>query len=182
MIRYLSLFCVAALPAFAQNLPAPRPMDQMHGDCGAFAMDVSREVALWASGSLDAGTAGAESGSGPMLAPGVLAHVALQPQSAVTFAVAPGQDRGAADHYAGHLRLTIPEAGLWRVAASNGLWFDAVSGGAIVDSSTFEMQTGCAGPFKVVVFDLPAGEVDFQFNGSPSPMVEVVALPWAMPE
>ena len=50
---------------------------------------------------------------------------------------------------------------------------------AIVPTAAFEMQTGCRTPFKVVVFDLPAGEVALQFNGSPTAEVEVVVLPWA---
>lgn len=174
----LSLLLVLAAPVAAQQLPAARPMGEMHGDCSAFAMDIAREAALWAAGPTETVAASADAGGAPGVTPGVLAAVTLQPQPSVTFTVAPGQDRGAPDRFAGHLRVTIPQAGLWRVAASNGLWFDAVAGGAIVESGAFEMQTGCAAPFKVVVFDLPAGEVALQFNGSPSAEVGVAVLPW----
>lgn len=176
--RLIVLCLLGAAPALAQDLPAPRAMEQMHGDCGAFAMDVSREAALWTAGPSASLAAGADAAAAPELAPGVLASVALPPQSSVTFPVAPGQDRDGPDLFAGHLRVTIPTAGLWRVAASNGLWFDAVADGAIIESRAFEMQTGCTAPFKVVVFDLPAGEVALQFIGSPAPGVEVAVLPW----
>lgn len=172
-----ALAALICAPALAQDLPGPRPMDQMRGDCAAFALDVRREAALWASPAT-ALTASAEAPSAPVLTAGTLAALTLLPQGEVAFAVAPEQDRGAPDRFAGHLRLTIPEAGLWRIAASNGLWYDAVVDGALVPSAAFEMQTQCRSPFKVVVFDLPAGEVSLQFNGSPAPMVEVLVLPW----
>lgn len=174
----LALSVILATPVLAQDIPAPRPMDQMRGDCAAFALDVTREAALWAAGPRTALTASAAASGAPALATGTLARLALLPQTEMQFAVTPEQDRGGAGRHAGHLRLEVPQAGLWRVAASNGLWFDAVAGGAILPSSAFEMQTGCGAPFKVVVFELPAGAVTLQFNGSPSPQVEVVALPW----
>lgn len=176
----LCLLALAA-PTLAHDapLPQPRPMDQMRGVCADFALDVGRESAAWAAGSVVQTEAGTDAASAPGFAAGELARLSLHPQASVNFALPPEQDRGGDDRFAGHARIAIPAAGLWRVSASNGLWYDAVVDGAIVHSAAFEMQTQCATPFKVVVFDLPAGELSLQFNGSHSPSVEVLALPWA---
>lgn len=168
-----------ALRAEEAALPEPRPMDQMKGACGDFAMDVTREATAWAGPAAAAVTAARAQGEAPAILPGVVVPVALHPHPEVVFDVPPERDRSASGTFSGHLRVILPEAGLWRVAASNGLWFDAVVGGAIVPSAAFEMQTQCSAPFKVVVFDLPAGPVDLQFNGSPAPEVQVMVLPWA---
>ncbi|MFN4202210.1 MAG: hypothetical protein ACK4GM_04050 [Tabrizicola sp.] len=174
---------IAALPAAGlaheTPLPEPRPMDQMQGPCSDFAMDIEREAAAWASPAVASVTAATARSEAPEIVPGAVVPVALHPHPEVEFDVAPEKDRGTPDKFSGHVRVTLPEAGLWRVAASNGLWFDAVVGGAIVPSAAFEMQTQCSAPFKVVVFDLPAGPVDLQFNGSPAPEVQVMVLPWA---
>lgn len=174
----LSLLSAPAL-AHDAPLPGPRPFDAMRGPCADFAMDITREAGVWAAGPAARLTVGAEAGTAPDFAPGTLAQLALHPHPAVSFTVAPEQDRGSADTFSGHARVTIPTPGLWRVAASNGLWYDVVADGAIVPSAAFEMQTQCAAPFKVVVFDLPAGEVALQVNGSRTPEVELVVLPWA---
>lgn len=160
-------------------LPAPRPFDAMRGPCTDFAMDISREVEVWTAGPVVQADAGAEAAAASLFAAGELARLALHPHPEVDFAIAPEQDRGADDNFSGHARVTIPTAGLWRVAASNGLWYDVVVDGAIVPSAAFEMQTQCGTPFKVVVFGLSAGEVALQFNGSRSAMVEVLVLPWS---
>ncbi|MBN8294832.1 hypothetical protein JI664_22870 [Rhodobacter sp. NTK016B] len=177
----LSLLVPVALiatAASAHDLPGPRPFAQMRGDCSAFAMDVSQEAALWADAPTATVSASARASAARSVAPGVLASLTLRPQGEVSFPVPPGQDRNGPDRFAGHVTVTIPESGLWRVAASNSLWFDAVSEGAILETGAFEMQTGCATPFKVVVFDLQAGEVALQFNGSPTEHVEIAVLPW----
>lgn len=168
-------------PAFAQdaNLPAPRPFDEMRGPCTDFAMDISREVQSWAAHPPVQMPASAQPDDALTLRAGEVFGLVLYPHPDVSFDVEPEQNRGADDNFSGHARVTIPTAGLWRVAASNGLWYDVVVDGAIVPSAAFEMQTQCATPFKVVVFDLPAGEVALQFNGSRSAGVEVLVLPWS---
>ena len=173
------IFASSAALAQEMPLPGPRPFEQMRGDCADFAMDVARETAAWASAEVaQVATTAGQDGS-PVIPTGQLTRLALHPHGNVTFAVAPEQDRGGPEKFSGHLRVTVPHAGLWRVAASNGLWFDAVLGDAIVPTVAFEMQTQCRTPFKVVVFDLPAGEVALQFNGSATAEVEVIVLPWA---
>ncbi len=167
-----------AAPAHDMPLPGPRPFEEMRGGCADFAMDVTREAAAWAAGPRAEVAAAAAPGAAPVVAAATLTQVALRPHPEVAFAPPPEQDRGAPDRFAGHVRVAVPKAGLWRVAASNGLWFDAVADGRILPSAAFEMQTRCAGPFKVVVFDLPAGEVALQFNGSPTAAVAVLLLPW----
>lgn len=185
--RKSSLLCVLAVmavPAMAQDipLPGPRPFDQMRGTCGDFAMDIRQETAAWAAGqTAEQIEASATEDDSPMIAARQLTRLILRPHEEVSFRIPPEQDRGAPEKFSGHARVTIPEPGLWRIAASNGLWFDAVSDGAIVPTGAFEMQTQCKGPFKIVVFDLPAGDVALQFNGSPTAQVEVIVLPWVGP-
>lgn len=180
LLAVLSL-TLASLPVQAQDiaLPPPRPFEQMKGDCSAFAMDIGREAAAWAAGPIRTIAAGTDPQAATPIAVGELSRVGLHPHAEVRFPVPPEQDRSTDSTFSGHLRVTIPTAGLWRVAASNGLWFDMVVAGARVPSAAFEMQTGCTAPFKVVVFDLPAGEALIQFNGSRSAEVEVLLLPWA---
>lgn len=179
LVLVLSLL---AMPALAHDapLPGPRPFDEMRGTCADFAMNISREVDVWTAGPVVQAESGAVVSDSPLFAAGELARLSLHPHPTVSFPLAPEQNRGADDNFSGHARVTIPSAGLWRIAASNGLWYDAVTDGVIVPTAAFEMQTQCAAPFKVVVFDLPAGEVALQFNGSRTPGVEVLVLPWSV--
>ncbi|WP_158515998.1 hypothetical protein [Pararhodobacter sp. CCB-MM2] len=179
LILALSLAATfSATAALAEGLPGPRPFDAMRGTCSDFAIDISRETQAWASGNIVALAASPTPTSGSTLSPGVVTRLTLIPQSDVQFPVSPEQDRNAQDRFAGHVNLNVPHAGLWRVAASNGVWFDAIVDGTRVVSSAFEMQTGCTAPFKVVVFALRQGPIGLQLNGSPTETVELVLLPW----
>ena len=179
MVTKTLIALLLASPALAQtSLPSPRPFEQMRGDCSAFAMNVAPEAALWQA-TIGEAAAGTDATSAPLLAPGEVIRLALHAPGAVTLPMAPEQDRSAPDRFSGTARFTVPEAGYWRVSASNGLWFDAVASGAIIPSSAFEMQTACAAPFKVVVYELPAQtEILLQFNGSPSATVDLLVTPW----
>lgn len=179
MVTRILIALLLASPAMAQTtLPGPRPFEQMRGDCSAFAMNVAPEAALWQAAATEA-AAGTDADTAAEVVPGTVSRLALHAPAGVTFPVAPEQDRSAPDRFSGTARVTVPQAGYWRVSASNGLWFDAVAGGAIIPSAAFEMQTACAAPFKVVVYDLPAGtEILLQLNGSPSESVDLLVTPW----
>lgn len=165
-------------PALAQDtLPPPRPMEAMRGTCADFALNVTAEAEVWQT---QAQPVAAAQGPGPLPAvlPSTLSRLSLHPAAQVAFVHPPEQDRSAPERHSGLVSVILPQAGRWRVAASNGVWIDAVQDGALIPSGAFEMQTQCRTPFKVVIYDLPAGEVVLQLNGSPTPEVDLVVLPW----
>lgn len=174
----LALLFAAATPAFAE-VPPPRPMDQMHGGCDAFAWNLATEFHLWA-GEAAMAKAGLNGADAPPVVAGKPIDVSLLPQPGIAFAAIPEQQRGGPDAFAGLVTFTPPAAGLWRVSASTGLWVDAVVDGVLVKSAGFEMQTGCDKIFKSVAWDLPAGKpVVLQFSGSKPPAARILVTPWA---
>ena len=73
----------------------------------------------------DVASAGADA---PVITPGTPADVALRPAGEVRFVLAPEQKRGPDDAHAGLVKLRIPVAGTWRVAASGPVWIDLIKG------------------------------------------------------
>ncbi|HCX67431.1 hypothetical protein [Parvibaculum sp.] len=151
----------------------PRPMEEMHGDCSNFHWDMSQEFEVWKEKAAEI-TAGKSAEEPPALALSTRYTVTLAPHEDVAFVVAPEKDRGGSDKFSGLLRVEIPEDGLYRISASNGLWIDALVDGKTVKSNSFEMQTGCDTIFKSVAYSFTGGEiVTFQLNGSRSPQVDI---------
>lgn len=160
------------LPAAAADM-TPRPMEEMKGDCANYNWDVSHELALWAAPA-DAVTASPAAADAPLIVFDKRQTVTLVPHAEAVFTVTPEKDRGGPDKFSGHVRIAIPAPGLYRVTASNGVWIDAVAGGALVKSASFEMQTQCPSVFKVVAYAFPqAGEVLLQLNGSKTASVDI---------
>jgi hypothetical protein len=154
----------------------PRPMEEMKGDCTNYRWDVSRELALFESPA-DTVTASAAAPDAPPIAFGKRQTVTLVPHAEAIFDVAPEKDRGGRDKFSGHVRIAIPTPGLYRVVASNGVWIDAIAGGAIVKSAGFEMQTQCPTVFKVVAYEFSqVGDILLQLNGSKTPAVDIVVI------
>jgi hypothetical protein len=117
---------------------------------------VTHEVALFASTPkpLVAGHGVDDAGA---LQPEVLYAVSLQPQEGVKFKVAPSKkmlDDGA---HGGLLKLRVTEAGTYRVAIDSGFWLDVIVGDKPLPSLDFNGSAECAGPRKIVVYELPAG-------------------------
>ena len=174
----LALVFAGPLAAFAE-VPPPRPMDQMHGGCDAYAWNMGHEFHLWQGEAATARAGMDVSGITPVIV-GKPVDVALAPQPGVAFAAIPEQQRGGADTFAGLLEIMPPTAGVWRVSASTGLWVDAIVDGVLVKSAGFEMQTGCATIFKSVSYDLPAGKpIVLQLSGSKPQAVRILVSPWA---
>ncbi|MBK8457930.1 MAG: copper uptake system-associated protein [Phyllobacteriaceae bacterium] len=183
MIAKLSMAALAALAALVAtpacaDVPPPRPMDQMHGGCDAFAWNMSHEFHAW-EGEAAMARAGTNVAAVTPALVGKAIDVTLAPQPDVAFAAIPEQQRGGQDTFAGLVSFTPPAPGVWRVSASTGLWIDAVSAGALVKSAGFEMQTGCATIFKSVAYHLPGGApVVLQLSGSKPQAVRILVTPW----
>tara|TARA_R110000868_G_scaffold280566_1_gene540753 strand:+ start:5030 stop:5572 length:543 start_codon:yes stop_codon:yes gene_type:complete len=164
----------AAMTCGAGAEETHRPMTEMHGDCSNFAMDLTHEFKIWNStGRTEKASVGAVDGTS-ILSTEAKYELALLPHSSVKFVVSPVKDRGGPDKFSGLVRFEVPKDGVYRVAASNGLWFDIVDGTKLVSESHFEMQTACDSIFKVVEFPLRAGVVYWlQLNGSISDKVGI---------
>lgn len=123
--------------------------------CTRFKWDVSQEVQLFQQAPA-AIAAGAGISDAPLIQTQTLYEARLQPQEGFGFAAPPSKkmlDDGA---HAGLFRFRVTAAGHYRVAVDAGFWLDIVADGTPLDSLDFNGSTQCAGPRKVVVFDLPA--------------------------
>jgi hypothetical protein len=111
----------------------------------------------------------------PQLKPAQAYGVALAPALGVTYALAP--TRPPEDkRYAGLTAFTISKAGTYSIAASAGVWFDVLSGGAAIDS-TGHHHVDCSSVRKVVDFSLKPGPYILQLSGSPVPRVVIMIAP-----
>jgi len=164
--------------ASAADTPPQRPMDQMHGDCSAFAWNMSQEFTLW-NGQPAAARASAEVDAVPTIPVSQRVDLALHPHPQVRFVTQPETDRGGPNKYSGLAAFKVDRAGLYRISASSGLWIDVVVDGKRVPSSAFEMQTECKSVFKSVAYTLPANaRLIVQLNGSATPNTTIAITPW----
>lgn len=172
------LTTVIAGAAAAADVPPQRPFEQMRGTCADFQWNLAREFSLW-SGAATRIDGAAKPIDAPPAALDRRHDVGLLPTPSVTFPLPPQQVRGEPGRYSGLVSFTVPADGRYRVSAGNSLWYDVVAGGRFVESTAFEMQTGCGTIFKSVLFDLKAGEpLLLQFNGSPTETVGLLITRW----
>ena len=135
--------------------------------CSGFTWNVGDERTLFASAASPA-PAGADSASAPILAPGRLYVLQLQPVSRVKFLAAPGRKtpEGA---YAGLATLQIAAPGAYRISVNAPFWIDVVADGGLMAAKGFQGAAGCDAPHKIVAFDFPvARQVTLQFSGAAS--------------
>jgi hypothetical protein len=125
-------------------------------------------------------TAGASVADGPAISPGRLYELALVPDSQVRFAAAPGKSHpreGSAEGNAGLATLSLPSAGLYRIALDQPYWVDVIAAGAPIPSKDFQGRAGCHAPHKIVEFVLPAATpLTLQFSAGNSPTLRVAVL------
>jgi len=165
--------------ATAADTPPQRPMDQMHGDCSAFAWNMSQEFKLW-NAPPTAARSSAEVSAAPTIPVSQRVDLALLPHPQVRFVTPPETDRGGPNKYSGLAVFKVDRSGLYRISASSGLWIDVVADGKRVPSSAFEMQTECKSVFKSVAYTLPADtRLIVQLNGSATPTTTIAITPWA---
>jgi hypothetical protein len=140
--------------------------------CASFAWNVSPERALFA-GSAQALVMGHDAASAPALKSGQLYELALTPQSGVQFAAAPGKKALADGAFAGIAQVHIAAAGLYRVSLSEAFWVDVIHEHQVVDSKDFTGNHSCHAPRKIVLYQLPAGDVLLQLSGATDAHVRV---------
>jgi hypothetical protein len=143
--------------------------------CAGFSWDVAHERALFGEAPQRL-TAGASVADAPAISPGRLYELALVPDSQVRFAAAPGK-RGAAEGHAGLATLSLPSAGLYRIALDQPYWVDVIAAGAPIPSRDFQGRAGCHAPHKIVEFVLPAATpLTLQFSAGNAATLRVAVL------
>jgi hypothetical protein len=120
--------------------------------------------------------AGASPADAPAIALDRLYELALPPNSQVHFAATPGRS-GSTEAHAGLATLSLPSAGVYRVALDQPIWVDVIAHGAAIPSRDFQGRHGCRAPHKVVEFELPAGTpLTLQFSAADAASVRVAVL------
>jgi len=143
--------------------------------CAAFSWDVARERALFGQVPQKV-TAGATQADAPAINPDRLYELTLVPQSQVRFAATPGRSRSAEGH-AGLATLSLPSAGVYRIAIDQSSWVDVIARGTSIASRDFQGRPGCHAPHKIVEFELPADTpLTLQFSAADAATVRVVVL------
>jgi hypothetical protein len=101
---------------------------------------------------------------------------ALLPHPQVHFAATPGKSRSTEGH-AGLATLSLPTAGLYRIALDQPFWVDIVAQGAPIASRDFQGRPGCRAPHKIVEFELPAATpLTLQFSAGDAATLRVAIL------
>jgi hypothetical protein len=112
----------------------------------------------------------------PAMSPERLYELALVPLSQVHFAATPGRKRSTEGH-AGLATLSLPSAGLYRIALDLPFWVDVIDHGTPIPSRDFEGRPGCHAPHKVVEFELPAStSLTLQFSAGDAATLKVAVL------
>jgi hypothetical protein len=175
-MRVTAGLLLAALLNAGFGAPDPGGASASADPCAAFSWDVTHERALFgeAPHRLSAGLAPSDS---PALTTGQLYELTLAPRSQVHFVTAPEKSRSP-EGYAGLAVLTLPSAGVYRVALDQPIWVDVVAEGSPIRSRDFQGRSGCNAPHKIVEFVLPAKvALTLQLSSATSPMVRVAVLP-----
>jgi len=98
----------------------------------------------------------------------------LLPQSEVRF---PAHVGHAVPAFAGALRLTIAQAGTYRVAISTSAWIDLARAGKTLDAGEHAHGPRCSIAHKIVAFALTPGDYALQLSDNPDARVTVTVLP-----
>jgi hypothetical protein len=143
--------------------------------CADFSWDVRRERALFGEVPQKL-SAGASAADAPAMSPDRLYELALVPHSQVRFVATPGRSRSTAGH-AGLATLSLPSAGLYRIALDQPFWVDVIAHGTSIPSRDFQGRRGCHAPHKVVEFVLPAATpLTLQFSDGDTATLRVAVL------
>lgn len=172
----IALALASGALALSAGMSPAGALTAMQSGC-TFTMDLSRELGLLSQAATPV-TASARDHNAPVAGRDLGLAVTLVKQGSVTFAQPPQSRRGTADSYAGLISLGNLPKGEWRVSANKAVWFDLVSNNRLLESPTFEMQAGCAGLRKSVVFVQPADAIALlQINGGTDADVRIVITP-----
>lgn len=149
--------------------------------CGAYKWDVSREVRLFATVPAALAVSATTDGA-PSIAADTLYALKLQPQETVRYAAPPSKPMLADGAFGGLLKLKVGQAGAYRVAIDAGFWLDVVHEGKSLPALDFNGSRDCAGPRKIVVYELPAGvELWLQLASATTESARLTVTPLAAP-
>jgi hypothetical protein len=140
--------------------------------CTGGKWDITQEHALF-SKAPEAISAGHDLASAPVMKAQKMYELALSPQSGVTFILPPAKKMLADGAFAGLVHMQVPAAGAYRVSLDQGFWIDVVGNQKFIESTDFGGVPGCTAPRKVVIFNLPAGDVVLQLSGAAKDHVRV---------
>lgn len=147
--------------------------------CSSYKWNVSGEVRLFATAPTAAIT-GKDMAQAPLIETGRLYGLTLHPQQQVSYAASPSKPMLADGAFGGLLRFRVEKAGPHRVAIDAGFWLDVVHDGKPLQSLDFNGSRDCAGPRKIVVYDLPAGtELTLQIAAATSSDARLTVTPVA---
>jgi hypothetical protein len=168
----MSTNCAATLTALLLLLPAVAAAAD-DDPCAAFSWDVHHERALFATPA-KALLGGHSSADAPAVSVDHLYALTLTKQSQVSFAVKPGRSSAGDSDYAAIIKLTVPEAGTWRISLDSKVWVDVLADGAAIASADFQGRAGCNAPHKIVEFVLPAGKaLTVQISAAAAPLAKL---------
>jgi hypothetical protein len=146
--------------------------------CTHFKWDVSHERSLMLQEPQPIDAATSPAATLPRLQLDTLYELRLAPQSAVKFALPPGEERAADDAHAGLVQFRVGTDATYRVSISTGHWVDVVDGKRLIESRDFSSEHDCDRPHKLVQFDLPGGRaLILQLSGSQASAVLVAISP-----
>ncbi|HEX4051411.1 MAG TPA: hypothetical protein VHY19_11090 [Steroidobacteraceae bacterium] len=158
--RHCLCWAVAVLCA----LTAGQALAQASG-CHDFAWDVHQERSLFA-GQPQAVQGGTTAAATPTVRTDRFYQVQLAPQPQVKFVTPPGKVMLTDGAYGGMVKFRVPHSGSYRVSLDAPFWIDVVADGKLLSTQDFS-GSRCAGPHKMVVFDMPAGqELWLQISGA----------------
>jgi hypothetical protein len=144
--------------------------------CTGGKWDVTQEHALF-SKAPEAISAGHDLASAPVMKAQQMYELALSPQTGVTFILPPAKKMLADGAFAGLVHMQVPAAGAYRVSLDQGFWIDVVGNQKFIESTDFGGVPGCTAPRKVVLFNLPAGDVVLQLSAAMKDHVRVTLTP-----
>jgi hypothetical protein len=168
---------VAVLLAPHAVVVAAAPDKSAKPDPCTFSWNVDHERALFASTArtLDAGSTLAMA---PALDVDRLIELTLRPQTDVGFVAAPqGKKSPDKSAYAGIARLHVSHPGHYRIAVSEAFWVDVLRSGQAIQSQDFAGNHACHAPRKIVLYDLPSGDLVLQLSGVAAEHVRLVITP-----
>jgi len=146
--------------------------------CSSYKWNVAHEVHLFTTTPTEA-TVGTDADKAPVIATNRLYALALQPQQSVKYVASPSKPMLADGAYGGVIRFRVDEAGPHRIAIDSGFWLDVVRDGRPLQSVDFNGSRECAGPRKIVVYDLPAGDLVLQLAAATGSSARLTVTPVA---
>lgn len=117
--------------------------------------------------------AGADRDRAVPLSVGQAARVTLLPTPRIDYPVQP-EKPGAPTSHGGLIAITVPQAGIYRVALGSGAWIDLVREGKAVASTAHGHGPDCTGVRKIVDFPLLPGRYTLQLAASGTPQITVL--------